>query len=109
MHVIEQDLAYILYTSGSTGTPKGIMHTHRSALSFAEWACEVYGLTAEDRVTNHAPYHFDLSTFDLFATLLWSGGTTDYHPGICHQIPRPAIPSCCRTKKLRFLTRCPLP
>ncbi|MCA9900325.1 MAG: amino acid adenylation domain-containing protein [Anaerolineales bacterium] len=73
IHVIEQDLAYILYTSGSTGTPKGIMHTHRSALSFAEWACAEYGLTHEDRVTNHAPYHFDLSTFDLFATMLAGG------------------------------------
>ncbi len=86
MHVIEQDLAYILYTSGSTGTPKGIMHTHRSALSFAEWACEVYGLTAEDRVTNHAPYHFDLSTFDLFATLL-AGGTTIIIPEYVTKFP----------------------
>ncbi|GJM39771.1 MAG: D-alanine--poly(phosphoribitol) ligase [Ardenticatenaceae bacterium] len=73
IHVIEQDLAYILYTSGSTGTPKGIMHTHRSALSFAEWAMAEYELTHEDRVTNHAPYHFDLSTFDLFATMLAGG------------------------------------
>lgn len=63
----EQDLAYILYTSGSTGVPKGIMHTHRSGLSFAEWAAAEYGLQREDRLSNHAPLHFDLSTFDLFA------------------------------------------
>lgn len=86
IHVIEQDLAYILYTSGSTGTPKGIMHTHRSALSFAEWACAEYGLTHEDRVTNHAPYHFDLSTFDLFATLL-AGGTTVIIPEYITKFP----------------------
>ena len=65
--VVEQDLAYILYTSGSTGMPKGIMHTHRSGLSFAQWAAEEYGLTSDDRLSNHAPLHFDLSTFDFFA------------------------------------------
>ncbi len=62
-----EDLAYILYTSGSTGQPKGIVHSHRSALAFAVSAAEIYGLTPDDRLTNHAPLHFDLSTFDLFA------------------------------------------
>ncbi len=67
LNLTEQDLAYILYTSGSTGNPKGIMHTHRSGLSFAEWAADTYGLLASDRLSNHAPLHFDLSTFDFFA------------------------------------------
>ena len=62
----EQDLCYILYTSGSTGTPKGIMHTHRSALSWAEVTAAVYGLTPHDRISNYAPLHFDLSTLDYF-------------------------------------------
>ena len=68
IQLTEQDLAYILYTSGSTGTPKGIMHTHRSGLSFAVWAASTYGLTSQDRVSSHAPLHFDLSTFDFFAS-----------------------------------------
>jgi amino acid adenylation domain-containing protein len=63
----EQDMAYILYTSGSTGMPKGIVHTHRSGLSFALWAAETYQLISQDRLSNHAPLHFDLSTFDFFA------------------------------------------
>jgi amino acid adenylation domain-containing protein len=72
---IEQDLAYILYTSGSTGVPKGIMHTHRSGLSFAEWAANAYGFLPTDRISNHAPLHFDLSTLDFFASAM-VGATT---------------------------------
>ncbi len=82
----EQDLAYILYTSGSTGVPKGIMHTHRSGLSFAEWAVETYELTNTDRVSNHAPLHFDLSTFDFFATAI-AGGTTVVIPEALTKFP----------------------
>jgi amino acid adenylation domain-containing protein len=82
----EQDLSYILYTSGSTGVPKGIMHTHRSGLSFAEWSVETYQLTASDRVSNHAPLHFDLSTFDFFATAL-AGGTTVIFPEALTKFP----------------------
>ena len=83
---IEQDLAYILYTSGSTGNPKGIMHTHRSALSFVEWAAREVGLRAADRLSNHAPFHFDLSTFDLFASAL-AGATTILIPEAVTKFP----------------------
>jgi len=65
---LEDDLAYILYTSGSTGEPKGVMLTHRNCRVFTDWAAETFALTAADRVANQAPFHFDLSTFDLYAT-----------------------------------------
>jgi amino acid adenylation domain-containing protein len=67
---IDFDLAYILYTSGSTGTPKGVMLTHRNCLAFVEWAASEFEITADDRVSSHAPFHFDLSTFDLYAAAL---------------------------------------
>ena len=65
---IETDLAYILYTSGSTGTPKGVMISHRSSLTFVDWAAAAAGLGEQDRVCSPAPLHFDLSVFDIFAT-----------------------------------------
>jgi amino acid adenylation domain-containing protein len=59
-------LAYVLYTSGSTGRPKGVMLTHRAATAFVEWSYESFEPRAEDRFSSHAPFHFDLSIFDLY-------------------------------------------
>lgn len=72
--VIDTDLAYILYTSGSTGQPKGVAISHRSSLTFVRWAQAALGLRGDDVFSSHAPLHFDLSTFDLFACAM-SGGT----------------------------------
>jgi amino acid adenylation domain-containing protein len=63
----EHDLAYILYTSGSTGVPKGVCISHHNAMAFVDWAAREVGAGADDRFSNHAPFHFDLSVFDLYA------------------------------------------
>ena len=62
------DLAYVLYTSGSTGKPKGVMLTHANAFTFLDWCDQTLGLCSDDRFSSHAPFHFDLSIFDLFAS-----------------------------------------
>ena len=83
---LELDLAYVLYTSGSTGTPKGVVHTHRSALAFAQIAALTYGFRPEDRLGNHAPLQFDLSTMDYFSAAV-VGATTVVIPEVYTRIP----------------------
>ena len=73
--ILESDLAYIMYTSGSTGAPKGIMHTHHSGLSYAKLSTQVYDVKPSDRIANHAPLHFDISTFGYFSGPLASATT----------------------------------
>ena len=75
VRMLEDDLAYIMYTSGTTGTPKGIMHSHRSGLAYAKLSRDLYDVGPADILGNHSPLHFDISTMGYF-TMPLAGGTT---------------------------------
>lgn len=72
----DADPAYVLYTSGSTGTPKGVVISHRNALQFVDWAVDTFAVGPDDRMSNHAPFHFDLSVFDIYSALHTGGSVT---------------------------------
>ena len=63
------ETAYILYTSGSTGRPKGVTLTHQNAVTYVDWCSDVFGPTETDRLSSHAPLHFDLSILDVFLAI----------------------------------------
>lgn len=72
--------AYVLFTSGSTGHPRGVVVGHSSAVAAQRAFIEYVGLCADDVVASKVALNFDVSTFDLFATLA-VGGAVDLIDG----------------------------
>ncbi|WP_435813277.1 amino acid adenylation domain-containing protein [Streptomyces virginiae] len=68
--------AYVIYTSGSTGTPKGVAITHANVVNDVLGLASAIGVGAGTRVLAGTSVNFDVSVFEIFATLC-SGGTVE--------------------------------
>ena len=71
--VLPENVAYLIYTSGSTGRPKGVGITHASAAILIEWARRFFTPEQLSGVLASTSVCFDLSIFELFATLCCGG------------------------------------
>jgi amino acid adenylation domain-containing protein len=64
------DISYVIYTSGTTGQPKGVLTTHRSLVNFTDSIRDLFEVTPRDRILGFASATFDVSLFEIFASLL---------------------------------------
>ncbi len=67
-------LAYVIYTSGSTGHPKGVAISQGNAAALVAWAADRFEPKDTQRTLAATSINFDLSVFEIFATLA-QGGT----------------------------------
>jgi non-ribosomal peptide synthetase component F len=57
------------------------------ACAFIEWAVRHFGMQRGDRISGHPPLHFDLSTFDIYGTML-AGGELHLVPSPANMLPK---------------------
>src|SRR4030095_6487132 len=70
---LPENLAYVIFTSGSTGVPKGVAIEHRSAVAMLRWARTLYGPEEYGGILASTSICFDMSVFEIFATLAEGG------------------------------------
>lgn len=92
------DPAHLIFTSGSTGQPKGVVVTHRAVAAAVAWNLRQFGTEPNDRVSCHAPLHFDQSTADVYATLA-AGAELHLVPAALNLNPR-ALAALIRDREL---------
>ena len=66
--------------------PKGVQITHAMVSAYVDWAVEHFGTARGERISGHPPLHFDLSTFDIYATLK-AGAELHLVPAAANMLP----------------------
>jgi len=72
--MIDQDLAFLVYTSGSTGEAKGVMCPHAAVIAAVDSITRYLEHTADDVVINVLPLAFDHGLYQAL-TMFYVGGT----------------------------------
>lgn len=84
--IIDTDIVYTLFTSGSTGVPKGVSISNRSIIDYIDWVVDCYKINNNIKIGNQAPFYFDNSTLDIYATIK-SGATLYIIPELYFSFP----------------------
>jgi long-chain acyl-CoA synthetase len=72
--IIDQDIAFLVYTSGSTGIPKGVMCPHNSVISAVNSITQYLKHTSDDVIVNVLPLAFDHGLYQVLL-MFYVGGT----------------------------------
>ena len=75
-----EHLAYVSYTSGSTGKPKGVSVPHRGVVRLVK-NNDYARLETDEVILQFAPLAFDLSTLEIWGSLLNGGRLVIMPPG----------------------------
>ena len=73
-----ETVAHVIYTSGSTGRPKGVVIPHRGVVRLSD--LDQVPMDNTSRVLHMSSLAFDLTTFEVWSTLL-NGGTVVVYEG----------------------------
>ncbi|QTP15664.1 non-ribosomal peptide synthetase [Serratia symbiotica] len=65
---------YVIFTSGSTGTPKGVAVSHAAVANTIDAVDDLFHFTPTDRTISLSELDFDLSAYDIFASLSLGAG-----------------------------------
>jgi len=74
--VMDNKLAYIMFTSGSTGIPKGVPISHSNVSSYVNYMFSVFNFEHTNRFSQTFDITFDLSVHDMF--LCWRSSASLY-------------------------------
>lgn len=92
---LDIDPLYTNFTSGSTGIPKGVVVSHRSVIDFINCFTDTFQITDSDIIGNQAPFDFDVSVKDIYATLK-TGATMEIIPRQLFSFPVDLLDYICQ-------------